>query len=118
MSRSRGTYDHVHILIKANHLLDIANFMKIIKCRSSKLVNKANSIDYFAWQTGYGIFSVSQLVVPTIKKYIENQEIHHKTHEYEEELKMLSNLSLFLKVTRVVNPPAGTSRYLAHNKID
>ena len=109
-----GTYDHVHILIKANYLLDIANFMRIIKSRSSKLINKVNEIDYFAWQTGYGIFSVSELVVPIIKKYIDNQEVHHKTHEYEKELEMLSNLSSFLKVTRVVNPPEGTSKYLAH----
>ena len=41
--------------------------------------------DKFAWQTGYGAFSVSQSAVPDVRKYIEEQEEHHRKMSFQEE---------------------------------
>ena len=40
----------------------------------------------FAWQTGYGAFSVSESTVSEVEKYITNQKEHHKKMTYEEEI--------------------------------
>jgi hypothetical protein len=39
----------------------------------------------FAWQTGYGAFSVSRSNVPSVAQYIETQEIHHRRRSFDEE---------------------------------
>jgi hypothetical protein len=41
----------------------------------------------FAWQTGYGVFSVSESSVPAVKKYIAGQEEHHRTHSFKDEFR-------------------------------
>ena len=44
----------------------------------------------FSWQRGYGAFSVSASVHNVTKRYIENQEEHHKQKNSKEEyLKLL-----------------------------
>ena len=40
----------------------------------------------FAWQTGYGAFSVSESMVSKVEKYIANQKEHHKKMTYEGEI--------------------------------
>ena len=42
----------------------------------------------FAWQRGYGVFSVSESNVKTVKKYILNQEEHHKTITFQDEFRL------------------------------
>ena len=39
----------------------------------------------FSWQEGYGAFSVSPSPVPVVKKYIQNQEQHHRKRDFEQE---------------------------------
>ena len=39
----------------------------------------------FAWQTGYGVFSVSESNVAAVTKYIAGQEEHHKKHSFQQE---------------------------------
>ena len=39
----------------------------------------------FAWQTGYGVFSVSESSVSEVTKYIAGQEEHHKKRSFQEE---------------------------------
>ena len=43
----------------------------------------------FQWQSGYGAFSVSQSNVVEVKRYIENQEEHHRRMTFEDELRAL-----------------------------
>ena len=43
----------------------------------------------FSWQEGYGAFSVSPSQVPTVKKYIGNQQAHHRKRTFEEEFTAL-----------------------------
>jgi len=41
------------------------------------------------WQNGYAAFSVSQSNVPQVKKYIRNQEEHHRKITFQDELRAL-----------------------------
>jgi hypothetical protein len=39
-----------------------------------------------AWQGGYGAFTVSQSQINRVKRYILNQESHHRRVSFQEEL--------------------------------
>lgn len=75
-----GMEDHVHMLMRLPPTLAQAEAILVVKGDSSKWMGKG-----FAWQKGYGSFSVSKSLVPTVIRYIENQERHHKKMTFEEE---------------------------------
>jgi putative transposase len=79
-----GTADHVHILARIRPAQSAAEITRVIKANSSKWV-RTNWSPEFAWQTGYGVFSVSESNVAAVKKYIASQEEHHKKHSFQEE---------------------------------
>ncbi|MEI6178668.1 MAG: transposase [Verrucomicrobiota bacterium] len=80
-----GVSDHIHILagLKATHCL--ADVMRSIKSASSRWVHEEIGLAAFAWQEGYGAFTVSMSQLPTVRAYIENQEEHHRTKTFREE---------------------------------
>lgn len=82
-----GTSDHVHILCIMSKNIALAKLTEEIKRHSSRWI-KTKNIHYqkFAWQAGYAGFSVSQSVHDTTKRYIENQEEHHKKMNFKDEL--------------------------------
>ena len=71
-----GTEDHLHILCTLPKDKSIGEFMANIKANSSKWFRTQYCAE-FAWQDGYGAFSVSKSNLQTVAKYIENQEEHH-----------------------------------------
>jgi len=79
-----GTADHVHILVRIRPAQSAAEVVRLVKTNSSKWLREKWSPD-FAWQTGYGVFSVSESNVPAVKKYIARQEEHHKKQSFQEE---------------------------------
>jgi len=84
-----GTADHIHILLLLNPLISITDLVKQIKGNTSHWVNAHNlAIDRFAWQKGFGAFSVSDKNVPEISNYIQHQKTIHLTktflREYDE----------------------------------
>jgi REP element-mobilizing transposase RayT len=72
-----GTSDHVHMVVRVRPAQSAAELARIIKANSSGWVRLKWNAN-FAWQTGYGVFSVSESNVITITKYIAAQEEHHK----------------------------------------
>ncbi len=48
---------------------------------------KKQGINNFAWQGGYGVFSVSSSKIPVVEKYIRNQKEHHKKESFKDELR-------------------------------
>jgi putative transposase len=85
-----GTADHVHLLVglKATHCL--ADVLRELKKASSAWVHDEIG-EEFAWQEGYAAFTVSATAREGVKKYIANQEEHHRIRSYREELiEMLS----------------------------
>jgi REP element-mobilizing transposase RayT len=83
-----GTADHVHLLVRLPGMLALAEALRILKANSSKWVNETFSLRRkFAWQIGYAGFSGSQSNVPTVVKYIGNQEAHHRRVSFQDELR-------------------------------
>jgi putative transposase len=81
-----GMPDHVHALISLKSDVALAHAMNRLKSLSSGWVHKlADGPTDFAWQSGYGAFSVSQSNALTVAQYIANQAHHHATRTFEEE---------------------------------
>lgn len=72
-----GVADHIHLLVslKSKHRLDY--FLRDLKADSSTWVH-TELRRKFEWQKGYGAFSVSPSNIEGVKRYIANQEKHHK----------------------------------------
>jgi len=79
-----GIADHVHMLIRIRPVHSIAEIMRIIKTNSGKWIHRKGHAK-FAWQSGYGVFSVSESNIPAVTKYIATQDEHHKKHSFQEE---------------------------------
>jgi putative transposase len=78
-----GTEDHIHFLIQIPPTLAVAKAVLAIKTNSSRWANEEGH--KFAWQQGYGAFSVSSSVIPTVICYIQNQEAHHRKMSFDAE---------------------------------
>ena len=79
-----GTADHVHMLIRARPVHSAAEIARVAKTNSSRWVREKHSTD-FAWQTGYGVFGVSESNVDGTVAYIAGQQEHHKKRSFQEE---------------------------------
>ena len=80
-----GTDDHVHLLITMPPKLSVANAVRAIKAGSSKWMNESGHL--FAWQTGYGAFSVSVSNLDAVTGYIAKQAEHHCQRSFEDEFR-------------------------------
>jgi REP element-mobilizing transposase RayT len=76
-----GSDDHVHLLLQLPANWTIAEAINLIKSNSSKWAGNK-----FAWQQGYAAFSVSASQVPTVMRYIANQDAHHRRMSFDQEL--------------------------------
>ena len=81
-----GTENHIHILLSLPATQTIAKCIQLIKGGSSKWVEDTfPDCQSFAWQDGYGAFSISMSLIEKTIAYINNQKEHHKTSSFEEE---------------------------------
>jgi REP element-mobilizing transposase RayT len=96
--REKGIYmrinfvnaDHVHTLIDLPTNRTIEDVIQLLKGGSSHWVNEQDLVPgKFAWQRGYGAFSVSHSGIEEVGGYIARQEEHHRKRGFAEELKML-----------------------------
>ena len=79
-----GMPDHVHLLAGWGTTVTVAEMLKELKGSSSHWINERLK-NGFAWQEGYGAFTVSASQVPAVRKYILNQEEHHKKVSFVQE---------------------------------
>lgn len=85
-----GVADHVHILSTLSRTGTAAEMVKEVKRSSSLwLKTKSPGLHDFAWQNGYGIFSVGFSQVDAVRKYIAGQEEHHRKISFQDELRQL-----------------------------
>src|SRR5215216_6494714 len=85
-----GVSDHVHVVTTLPRTLSQAQLIEQIKKTSSKWI-KALDVWYrgFAWQRGYGAFSVSPSQLEAVRRYIDGQQEHHRTRTFQEEYREL-----------------------------
>ena len=84
--------DHIHILFLLHRTKALSDMVGDIKKTSSKwLKTKSPALETFAWQAGFGAFSVSESNIPTVKQYIRNQQEHHRKVSFQDELRGFLN---------------------------
>jgi putative transposase len=78
-----GMSDHIHVLFRLPPKITLVRAVTLIKSNSSKWVSDHGL--KFAWQEGYGAFSVSSPNISKIIQYIDNQETRHRKFTFERE---------------------------------
>ncbi len=81
-----GVADHVHILAGLPATQCLSDFMRELKKASSAWMRLQGGQPRFAWQQGYAAFSVGAPSRESVKRYIANQEKHHRKSSFREEL--------------------------------
>ena len=85
-----GVEDHLHALILLSRKFALMDVIKEAKTETSKWVKKrSKTLAHFSWQAGYGAFSVSESNIPQVKKYIQDQEEHHRRMTFQDEFREL-----------------------------
>ncbi len=85
-----GIADHVHLVLAPHQSVPVADLMRSMKNESTtwlraRLGNEA----FFAWQRGYGVFSVSSSQLPAVREYVGHQKEHHQGTSTEDEFRKL-----------------------------
>jgi REP element-mobilizing transposase RayT len=85
-----GMADHVHLLVSLGKQQSVADTVRDIKSNSSGWIHETFShLRGFAWQTGYGAFSVSYSNIPKVREYMACQQEHHRVRTFKEEFIVL-----------------------------
>jgi REP-associated tyrosine transposase len=85
-----GVEDHVHLLCNLSRTVTIAALIENAKKAPSKwMKTQGPSYRDFFWQSGYGVFSVSQSNVEQVRAYIATQEEHHHKVSFQDEFRAL-----------------------------
>lgn len=84
--RVGGVADHVHLAVRISRTITMAKLIEELKTSSSKWIKtQSPSLATFAWQRGYGAFSVGPSDLDALLHYIDTQEEHHRTHTFQDE---------------------------------
>ena len=102
-----GVEDHIHIFIGMRPTQSISSLLQDIKANSSKWINEhAYTEQKFEWQAGYGAFSYSMRDLPTVAKYIERQEEHHRKKTFRQEfIQYLKEFEIDYKEQNIFTEP-------------
>jgi putative transposase len=84
--RTGGVADHVHLAIRLPPTKIAAKVVSELKTSSSAWM-KQQGVANFAWQGGYGLFSVSPADLDTLIQYIDQQKTHHRKRSFHEEMR-------------------------------
>ncbi len=84
--RVGGVADHVHLAVRFSRTLTVAALVETLKTASSKWLKKTFPyLSGFAWQRGYGVFSVGPTDLEALVAYIDHQDEHHRSRSFQEE---------------------------------
>jgi putative transposase len=82
-----GMRDHIHLCASMPSTITVADFVNAVKSNSSRWIHDSHArLRNFAWQEGYGAFSVSKSEEGKVIRYISSQENHHRKRTFKEEL--------------------------------
>jgi len=81
-----GWYDHVHCLFSMDASQSIAGIMNLVKGEVSFWINKNKLTKIkFEWQDEYFAVSISPKDIDSVRRYIRNQESHHRKRTFQDE---------------------------------
>lgn len=86
-----GVADHAHLLLSLPTAISISKAMQLLKGNSSKWLRETFPElrrDDFAWQEGFGSFSIGVSGMTDTIRYIQAQEKHHRLRGFREELEV------------------------------
>ena len=84
-----GMDDHVHICCQLPRNMELHYLVGILKINSAKWIkNTFPEYNTFAWQNGYGVFSVNPTECDKVVAYIKNQPSHHDKRDFCDELRL------------------------------
>jgi REP-associated tyrosine transposase len=86
-----GMPDHIHMLINLPRTLALSEAVQQLKIGSSRFIKEKepSRASDFAWQKGYGGFSVSPSLKQTVIEYIRAQKEHHLNRSFQDEYRAL-----------------------------
>ena len=88
--RVGGVADHVHLAIRLSRTITTAKLVEELKTSSSKWIKtQSPTLEAFAWQRGYGAFSVGASDLDALRQYIDNQEEHHRKRTFQGEYRAI-----------------------------
>ena len=83
-----GVEDHIHLLARQSRTITLSDWVKELKRVTSLWIKEKDAkFKKFAWQAGYGAFSVSQSQMKKVIEYIQQQEKHHRKKDFKTELR-------------------------------
>ena len=92
-----GAADHVHVLCSQNKTEALTDLIRDLKsCTTAWVHTTFPALPHFAWQEGYGAFSISVTGLDRVAAYIAGQEAHHQQESFQDELRR------FLRVHGIV----------------
>lgn len=101
-----GVADHVHLLIGLPATARLADVVRDVKAVSSKWVHEEIGDRAFAWQEGYGAFTVSPSHREIVRGYIARQEEHHRKRTFQDEYPNFCNAVVSISTSAIFgNPP-------------
>ena len=86
--RVGGVADHVHVGLRLPTSKAAADVVSRLKTASSAWM-KTQGVAAFAWQRGYGLFSVGPADVEALCRYIDDQKVHHAKRSFQDEMRAL-----------------------------
>jgi REP element-mobilizing transposase RayT len=82
--------DHVHALILLGRTVAMSDVVAGLKRGSTEWLRRRSAhFATFHWQSGYGVFSVSESSVEAVREYIRNQHEHHRGKTFQEEYRAM-----------------------------
>lgn len=80
-----GAEDHAHILLSLPASIAVSNAIRVIKSSSSRWMHEECGCEVFAWQEGFGAFSIGRSQVEATIAYISGQLEHHRKRDFRAE---------------------------------
>ncbi|MBL7074727.1 IS200/IS605 family transposase [candidate division KSB1 bacterium] len=82
--------EHIHSFFNLPSDKTLQGVVKALKGESAHWINENGFLGvHFNWQRGYGAFSISASQIEQVKRYIQNQDEHHKKRSFREEYDLL-----------------------------
>jgi REP element-mobilizing transposase RayT len=82
-----GVEDHVHLLFGLARTESIAKVTGELKVSTGKWLQPRCA--EFRWQAGYGAFSVGNAELEVVRRYVQDQENHHRKVSFQDEYRSL-----------------------------